>query len=150
RKGMRYSSDPAWRRHMKPELRSELEKLGREIPFEPYDAAALAKRLSSVGPLISTEELPEVFPSILKELGHRAGLYYVPQLLRQVVEQILVSRTATIVCDPWAGIGEMLAIVSVATHAGKAVGFTSTPSEAALARVLFHDAEWQLGEPLEL
>jgi len=117
---------------MRPELRSELEKFRREIPFEPYDAASLAKRLSTVGPLISTEELPEVIPSILKGLGHGAGLYYVPQPMRQVVEKILEGRSAIVVCDPCAGIGELLAIVCVATHAAKALAFTLNKSEAAL------------------
>jgi hypothetical protein len=135
---------------MRPELRSELEKLRREAPFEPYDAAALAKRLSTVGPLISTEELPEVIPSILKELGHSAGLYYVPQLVRQIVEKILEGRSAAVVCDPWAGIGELLAIACAATHAAKALAFTRNQPEAALGRVLLHAAEWQLGEPLDL
>jgi hypothetical protein len=32
---------------MRPELASELEKFTSEIPFEPYDAAALATRLST-------------------------------------------------------------------------------------------------------
>jgi len=135
---------------MRPEVASELGKLGFDIPFGNEDAPALAKRLSKLGPLISTAELPEVIPIVVKELGHRAGLLYVPHPLKQVVEKVLEGRSARIVCDPWAGIGEMLAIASVATHAAKALALTRNQPEAALGRVLFHAAEWRIGEPLEL
>jgi hypothetical protein len=140
---------------MRSELACELGKLDSEIPFAPYDAAALAERLSTLGPLISTKELPEVYPSIVKQLGHpaarhSAGLYYVPQLLRQVVEKILEGRSANVVCDPWAGIGEMLATASVATDATKLIALTTNQSEAALGRVLFHAAEWHVGDPLRI
>ena len=117
--------------------------------FEPHDAGPLAKRLSAIGLLISTEELPEVIPSILKGLGHGSGSYYVPQLV-QIVEKILEGRSATVVCDPWAGIGEFLAIVCVATHAEKALALSRNQLEGALGRLLFRAAEWQYGEPREL
>ena len=138
---------------MRSELINELEKLDSEIPFTPYDAAALAKRLSNIGPLISTKDLPEVYPSIVNKLGHTAGrhstgMYYVPQLVRRVVEKLLEGRSATVVCDPWAGIGEMLATASVATHATKQLALTTNQSEAALGRILFHAAEWHVGNPL--
>jgi hypothetical protein len=134
---------------VRQELAAELEKLRREIPFEPYDAARLAKRLSTVTPLISAEDLPEVFPTILM-LGDReqVGHYYIPQLVKQVIGRILEGRTARIVCDPWAGIGEMLAIVTVATGATRSLALTRNQPEADLGRVLFHAAEWHVGNPL--
>lgn len=140
---------------MRSELKNELENLDSEIPFTPYDAAALAKRLSSLGPLISTKELPEVYPSIVKKLGrsgapHSANMYYIPQLLRHVVEKLLEGHSANVVCDPWAGIGEMLATASVVTHATTQVALTTSQSQAALGRVLFHAAEWHIGNPLQL
>jgi hypothetical protein len=38
-----------WRTVMRAELVSELQELKKAIPFEQYDAAGLAKRLSSIG-----------------------------------------------------------------------------------------------------
>ena len=136
---------------MRSDLRSELlAKLTHYIPFGGPHDSGLTKLVSTLAPLVSTEELPEVIPIVLKAFGSTAGFYYVPQLVRQAVEKILEGRTATIVCDPWAGIGELLAIASVATHATRALAFSSDQPEAGLGRVLFHVAEWHIGEPLNL
>jgi hypothetical protein len=70
--------------------------------------------------------------------------------VRHVVEEILEGRSAAVICDPWAGIGQMLAIAYVATRAAKALALTRNQPEAALGRVLCHAAEWQIGDPLEL
>jgi hypothetical protein len=103
---------------MKPEVDSELQRITSEIHRgpAPLDASALANRLCPLGALISTVDLPDVMPKILKVLGAGAGLHYVPQFVRQVVGRLLEGQRAETVCDPWAGFGELLAIASAATH----------------------------------
>jgi hypothetical protein len=137
---------------MKPELFSELRKIRNEIAHgaRPPEPAALAVRLSELGLSIPAAELPELIPTILKAFGGHAGYYQVPQLLLQVVEKILEGRSAGAVCDPWAGLGAVLATVRDAAHAAKAFAFTQNEAEFTLGRVLVSAAEWQLGEPLQL
>lgn len=137
---------------MKPELFNELRKLRNEIAHGagPFDAVAVADRLSALGLSIPAKDLPELIPTILKAFGAHAGVYYVPPLLVPVVAKILEGRSAAVTCDPWAGLGAVLAIAREATHATKALALTQNDAEAALGRVLVPYAEWQVGEPLEL
>jgi hypothetical protein len=137
---------------MKPELFTELRKLRNEIAHgtAPLDPAALAERLSVLGLPIPPAELPKLIPTILQIFGGHGGIYYAPNLLAHVVARILDGRHTAVICDPWAGIGAMLATACAATHAAKALAFTQNESEAALGRVLVNAAKWQVGDPLEL
>jgi hypothetical protein len=122
---------------MKPELFNELRKLRNEINHGAVsaDPVALANRLSALGLSIPAEELPELIPTILKTFVGQAGVYYVPHLLVQVLAKILEGRSATVACDPWAGIGTVLATARDAVHATKALAFTQNEAEAALGKV---------------
>jgi hypothetical protein len=133
---------------MRPELESELQRIRRKRAFTGFNAQSV-KLLSSVSPLISTEELPEVMPRIRELFGFFGGFWECPKLVRQVVAEILQGQSATVVCDPWAGIGELLAPVSVATHAKKALAF-ARDEYGGLGPVLFHAAEWHFGDSLRL
>lgn len=115
--------------------------------FEPTTFAA---RVSELGLSFSAAELPELTQSILKAFGGRGGEHYVPQLLTQVITKILKGCSADVVCDPWAGLGVMLATVREATHSTKAFAFTQNTAEFTLGRALVSNAEWELGEPFQL
>lgn len=115
--------------------------------FEP---TIFADRISELGLSFSAAELPALTQSIVKAFGGRGGEHFVPQLLMQVVAKILNGRSADVVCDPWAGLGAMLANVCEATHSTKAFAFTQNTAELALGRALVRNAEWELGEPLQL
>lgn len=123
------------------------EMRGGTQGFEPTIFAA---RVSELGLSFSAAELPELTQSILKAFGGRGGEHFVPQLLTQVVTKILKGRSADVVCDPWAGLGVMLATVREATHSTKAFAFTQNTAEFTLGRALVSNAEWELGEPLQL
>ena len=137
---------------MKPELFNELRKLRNEIAHHalPLDSVELANRLSALGLTIPAAELPEFVATLLKAFGGQTGAYYVPHLLVQVLSKILEGRSATVACDPWAGIGTVLATARETVHATKLLAFTRNEAEAALGRILVTSAEWQVGEPLEL
>ena len=115
--------------------------------FEP---TVFADRISELGLSFSAAELPELTQSILKAFDGRGGEHHVPQLLTQVVTRILKGRSADVVCDPWAGLGTMLATVREATNSTKAFAFTQNTTEFTLGRALVRTAEWELGEPLQL
>ena len=123
------------------------EMRGSTQGFEP---TIFATRVSELGLSFSAAELHEITQSIQKAFGNRGGEHFVPQLLMQVVTKILKGRSAEVVCDPWAGLGAMLATVREATHSTKASAFTQNSAEFVLGRALVSTAEWELGEPLHL
>ena len=134
---------------MNPELLSELRKLRNEIA--PVDPKTLAERLKSLGVSIPTEQLPELIPTILQRFGrHHAGHYQIPPLLSEAIAKLLEDRSAQTLLDPWAGLGTMLAIAQQATSSSKCLAFNPDVSEVELAKVLFPQAEWQIGQPLSL
>jgi len=137
---------------MKPELFNELRKIRNEIAHGAavLDPVALANRLSALELSIPAAELSEFIPTILKAFGGHAGVNYVPPLLVRVVKNILEGRSATVACDPWAGLGAIMATIFEATDPEKALAFTQNEAEAALGRVLVPAVEWHVGEPLEL
>ncbi len=110
----------------------------------------LAARLSKFGLPISATELPALITVILRALGAQAGHIYVPQMLTQVVSKILEGRSAKVVCDPWAGLGLLLATAQEATHSIKSLAFTRDTGEFALGCVLVRSPEWQNGDSLLL
>ncbi len=134
---------------MNPDLLSELRKIRNEIVhgLQTPEPAALAERLSKAGLSVAAVELPELIPAILQAVG---GHPQVPTLLLDVMARLLEGRAAALVCDPWAGLGAVLATVRAATHAAEAVAFTPNKAEWELGRKLFSAAEWQIGEPLRL
>ena len=121
-----------------------------EMRGQEFDPTIFATRVTELGLSFSAAELPELTQSILKAFGGRGGEHFVPQLLTQVVTKILKGRSAEVVCDPWAGLGVMLATVREATKSTKAFAFTQNTAEFTLGRALVSNAEWELGEPLQL
>jgi hypothetical protein len=130
------------------ELRKFREEIDRgKIPFHPL---ILANRLSELRVSIPATVLPELIPAILRTFPGHSGDYYAPILLVEVLTNILDGRLAKAVCDPCAGLGLLLATVREAVHATKAIGFAQSDGIAALGRVLVTQADWLVGEPLEL
>src|SRR5262249_37936540 len=108
---------------MNRERLADLQKLRNQIAHSAAtfdDPAVLAKRLYALGLSIPPAELAELVPDILKALGRHAGVFFVPRLLTQVVTKILEDVSAAAVCDPCAGVGELLATVWATTKATKA------------------------------
>lgn len=116
----------------------------------PFDSVSIAKHLSERRISIPAGQLPELLPLFAKVLGPMAGELHVPPFLFEVFRQLLKGRTASVVCDPWAGLGAVLSTVSEATGAQKAIALTPNVSTFELGRVLFAGADWRLGEPILL
>ncbi len=138
---------------MNPQLINELKKLRNEMAhgLAPVDPAKLAERLKSLGISIPTEQLPDLIPTILQAFGGRnAGHLHVPPVLSDVVAKLLDNRSARTICDPWAGLGTMLAIAQRATSSRRCIAFNLNASEGELAKALFPQVEWSIGQPLTL
>lgn len=138
---------------MNPELLNELRRLRNEMAhgLAPVEPSALAERLNSLGVSIPCDQLPELIPTILQTFGgHHAGHLHLPPVLSDAIPKLLSGRSAQTLCDPWAGIGMILAIAQRAVLASRCIAFNMNASEGALAKVLFPRAEWTIGEPLKL
>jgi len=105
--------------------------------------------LEQLGITITPSEVPAVIQA-LSSGGGSAGLYYVPQSILEVVGKLLEGREARVVCDPWAGLGAVIATLQELTHATKALALTQNTTEAALGKALNPTADWHVGEPLQL
>ena len=117
----------------------------------PVDPTSLAKRLMSLGISIPPDQLPELIPTILQIFGRRNDVHiHLPAVLSDVVEKLLQGRAAKTLCDPWPGIGTMLAIAQCATSSPRCIAFNLNASEGELAKALFPQAEWSIGQPLKL
>ena len=111
----------------------------------------LVERLESLGISILPDQLPELVPTILQTFGMRvAGHLHIPPILSDVVAKLLDGRSAQTLCDPWAGLGTMLAIARRTTSSPRCIAFSPNVAESKLAKVLFPQAEWSIGQPLEL
>lgn len=67
-----------------------------------------------------------------------------------LIRKLLEGRTAHTLCDPWAGLGAMLAVAQRAVSGSRCIAFNMNASEGTLAKVLFPQAEWLIGRPLSL
>ena len=117
----------------------------------PVDPARLAERIKSLGIAVPTEQLPDLIPAILQAFGgHNAGHLHVPPVLTDVVAKLLEGRAAETICDPWAGLGTMLAIAQRSTSSSRSIAFNLNTSEGELGNALFPQAEWRIGQSLKL
>jgi hypothetical protein len=138
---------------MSPELFKELRRLWNEMEHgvAPVDPSALSERLKSLGISIPSDQAPLLMPAFRQTFGgHHAGHHHVPPVLFDVIPKLLAGRSAQTLCDPWAGIGMMLTIAQRAVPASKCFAFNMNASEGALAKALFPEAEWTIGQPLKL
>ena len=122
------------------EFRSGKERLSPEI---------LAKRISEHHLSFSASGVAEVGDFVRRFFGDR-GVFPVPSFLLPVISALLQDRHPKTVCDPWAGIGTILAAALDATRAAKAIAIVKNEGELELGRVLVSSVDWRLGDPLNL
>jgi len=114
------------------------------------DSPAIAKRLEEIAVSIPPSELHLVIPKLLGVLGFHAGEYVVPHVVLQTVRELVEGHAAKVVCDPWAGLGQMASTIQEVTKAPKVLAFTPRVDAATFGRALVKQIEWQTGEPLSL
>jgi len=115
-----------------------------------YDPSELARTLTERQLLPKQSEIPEAANLLAKYAGSLGGLMPIPTVLPDVISKILTSHAAETILDPWAGLGALLAIAQRATSAARCIAYNINASEGDLAKVLFPQAEWSVGQPLAL
>lgn len=89
------------------------------------------------------------FGYILTTRIHRSeGRFYVPEWLARVFAALAEGVSPRTICDPWAGIGFLVAVLREASGVSEAMAITQDSGEHALGKVLVPRADWQLGDPL--
>src|ERR1700730_3280727 len=116
---------------MQPELFKELRKIRNEIAngAKPPEPTALVSRLAELGVSIPAAALAKLVPAVVNAFAAPAGLYEVPRPLLEVLANLWEGRSANVVCDPWAGLGAVLALVREVTQAPKAFAFTENEAQ---------------------
>jgi hypothetical protein len=135
-----------------PEIFVELRNLKLHIGDAQRgdDGDRFVALLNSRGVSIPRSEIPKLSETLFLAFGRYGGsTHLVPPLLLPILERFLAKHPARIVCDPWAGLGELLANAAVFARAAKALAFTQNEAEFALGRALVGSAEWKLGDPLK-
>src|SRR6185436_14117503 len=87
---------------------------------------------------------------LTSRLGRHGGVFQVPEWLAGVFRELSKEASPETICDPWAGIGLLIGILGAASQVKESFAFTQNNSEFVLGKILAPDANWQLGESLEL
>ena len=126
------------------------QKLDKIRGFEFRDPKELADLLQKEGIHFKSSELTQWGQILATRFGRHFGEFHVPEWLAGIFDSLIEGVAATTICDPWAGIGLLVAVVREAAQAKLTLAFTRNESEAALGRVLVPNADWRIGDPFEL
>jgi hypothetical protein len=98
----------------------------------------------------SAAELIAVGHILATRIHRSEGRFYVPEWLAGVFAALTEGVSPKTICDPWAGIGLLVAMLQEKTGAGEVLAITRNVGEHTLGQVLVPGAIWLLGEPLLL
>src|SRR5438132_5337402 len=110
------------------------------------DPIELARALQSSGIHASPSEIAALVAMTVRH----AGANYVPTVILKVITQILTNKKSQIVCDPWAGLGAIIAEIEGTLSPGQTLAFTPNHQDAAVGRLIADKAQWRVGDSLEL
>ncbi len=129
------------------ELRNALAKL-KGIEFRGPEA--LAEFLKKENIHFSAHDLTAFGYVLAMRLGRSGGLFYFPKWLTEAFSALIEGTSPKTICDPWAGIGLLVGVLREASRPNEAFAFTLNQGEGALGSVLVPEADWQVGDPLQL
>ncbi len=130
---------------MRANLFNEFQRIRNEFAHGPTDAAELIKSLIAWGVQMDSEDLNRLLPAMRNDPGQ----FFVPSPVLSTIAALVQDRKASVICDPWAGAGTVIATVKEATGASHAFAVTPTAAAMALGKHLIPDANWQVGDPLK-
>lgn len=110
----------------------------------------LAEFLKKENAQFSAHDLTVFGHILVTRFGRYGGMYSVPEWLAGAFSDIVGGTPVQTICDPWAGIGLLLGALRESSKARTALAFTSNAGDMALGKVLLPQAEWKLGEPVQL
>lgn len=111
------------------ELTTALQK--EDIHFSPTEFSALGRTITT-----TFEKNNNIFP--------------IPEWLATVFSTLVQGRTANTICDPYARIGLLIGIMQETTKAKSTIAFTPMDFEAIIGKVLVDNAEWRVGNSINL
>lgn len=132
---------------MNAKIQQKLNKL-REIGVSNVEELITALQKEDIH--FSPSEFPALGRFITTTFGKHSDLYPIPEWLAEVFSTIAQSHTANSICDPYAQIGLLIGIMQEVTQAKSVTTYTMQNSEAVLGNALVGDAEWKVGNPVEL
>jgi hypothetical protein len=92
-----------------------------------------------------------VFGRVLAtRFGRYGGPFAVPEWLLRAFSAVIEGSSPKTICDPWAGIGFLVAVLREVSGASEAMAITQNTGENTLGKVLVPQADWQSGDPLHL
>lgn len=122
-----------------------LDKL-RGVDFPRLEE--LAEFLKKVEAQFSADDLI-AFNYVMSTHFHRGeGRPPIPEWLARAFVALAEGIVPRTICDPWAGIGCLVAVLQKEFGASEVIAITQNSGEHALGEVLVPEADWQLGDPL--
>lgn len=107
-------------------------------------------QLKKLGLHVTSRNLSRVFSAIISIFHESNNRVVVTSNTLQAIATILSRKHASVVCDPLASIGLIVATVCESTKPANAMAFGQNETEATLGRAIAHNAKWQMGDSLEL
>lgn len=116
---------------------------------DPHSTRALARLVMEKLRGLPVDEGAKLRAAIQQLLLHQGAVPAAP-LLFPIVTALVKGRNDKAICDPWAGMGALLAIVQAETGAKEALAITRNEEELGLGKVLVGSAQWEMADPLQV
>lgn len=132
---------------MNPETQQKLNKF-HEIGISSVEELTRVIQEENIN--FSPDEFPALGKFIATTFGIRNDLLPFPEWLSTVFSTIVQGHAADSICDPFARIGLLIGIIQEITKAKSTISLTPMDSEAILGKTLVDDAEWGVGNSIDL
>ncbi|MDQ8145422.1 MAG: hypothetical protein P3A27_05055 [Gemmatimonadota bacterium] len=107
----------------------------------------LAKILRATDVTVSSHEISNFWRFVSTRLRHGTHAVDVPPWLAQAFTALIHGINPKVVCDPWAGVGLLMASLKDVVGNAEVIALAPIESDVALGRVLVPAASWRNGNP---
>jgi hypothetical protein len=129
------------------QLYQQLSQYRGETEYGRFPPGEFVRRLGNLG-LSVPPDIALTFWRTAMRLYSVFGGYQVPAAILRVIPQLLQGHPVAAMCDPWAGLGELLETVRQISHPTTAYGFTRSQEEFDVGRIIAGNAKWKCADPL--
>lgn len=129
-----------------------LWNLADEIHRSPrqWDPETIAERVTALGLRLDGEGAGVWYPRLLQMLRLEHSPLVVPPVVISAVKELLQGRSASLVLDPFAGLGTLLGGALSVLPAARSIACTRVQAEYTLGRALLPQAEWMNADPVSV
>ena len=107
----------------------------------------LAEYLTKSGVRVSAHELVSFGYLLSTRFRSGGAAFLLAEWLASVFTALVQDLSPRTLCDPWAGVGVLAAVLQEATGANDVLAIANTTGDLALGKVLLPQAVWQMREP---